>query len=219
VNAAPNLLFAAARPLRFQAPPYDRPGKPDVLLVRWDPDGAEPGSEATRWRLPLVGELEAQGRAQPWVDGADLVRVESTFDPPGLALGDFCWLPSVAVINLNPAVLHPTVRPAVRRFDGPLLDQLLARIEAHADSATPPGEPTMSAELAALRRENAEIRARYGLPPVKPTYQPGELHAIIQNDGAGRPITTYRGHEGACWDQFAMPVRYVKRFNVPGVTL
>jgi hypothetical protein len=41
--------------------------------------------------------------------------------------------------------------------------------------------------------------------------------AIVKNDGAGRPITHYIASDpGACWNQFAPPVRHVTRFMTPG---
>ena len=46
---------------------------------------------------------------------------------------------------------------------------------------------------------------------------PGQLQAIPQADASGRLITRYAASDpGACWDQFAPPVQYVRWFNVPG---
>ena len=35
-------------------------------------------------------------------------------------------------------------------------------------------------------------------------------------DGGGRTITKYIGEDGACWDAFNPPIRFVRRINVPG---
>jgi hypothetical protein len=46
------------------------------------------------------------------------------------------------------------------------------------------------------------------------TVPSGQMRAVVRNDGAGRPITTYVGSDpGACWDKFAPPVRYVTRIG------
>jgi len=50
------------------------------------------------------------------------------------------------------------------------------------------------------------------------TFKPGELRAVVHNDGAGRPITKYIGDPNACWDQFNPPIRHVRRIMVPGST-
>jgi hypothetical protein len=44
------------------------------------------------------------------------------------------------------------------------------------------------------------------------TYQPGQLRAVVTNDSSGRPVTRYYGDPNACWDQFNLGVRYVRRF-------
>jgi hypothetical protein len=45
--------------------------------------------------------------------------------------------------------------------------------------------------------------------------RPGELRPMVRLDGAGRPITKYAGNgDGACWDQFNPPQRFVRRFNL-----
>jgi hypothetical protein len=51
-------------------------------------------------------------------------------------------------------------------------------------------------------------------------FRPGQMHPIVINDGAGRPITKYIGHQGACWDQFCPPTRFAREglasFKTPG---
>lgn len=47
-------------------------------------------------------------------------------------------------------------------------------------------------------------------------YKPGELRALHTRDPSGREITKYVGHEGACWAQFAPPIRHVRRILTPG---
>jgi hypothetical protein len=48
------------------------------------------------------------------------------------------------------------------------------------------------------------------------TVPAGTLVAVVKPDASGRPITTYRGSAGACWDQFNPPIRYVRRLLTPG---
>lgn len=48
----------------------------------------------------------------------------------------------------------------------------------------------------------------------------GQMRPIIKMDGAGRPITHYvASDEGVCWNQFAPPIRYVRRILTPGTPL
>ena len=44
----------------------------------------------------------------------------------------------------------------------------------------------------------------------------GQLRAITKADATGRQITKYVGSDGACWDQFNAPIRYVRRILTPG---
>jgi hypothetical protein len=71
----------------------------------------------------------------------------------------------------------------------------------------------MSDEIRRLENQIAQIRERQSK---RTDFAPGEIHAITQNDAAGRPITKYVGHEGACWDSFGFGTRYVRRFMTPG---
>jgi hypothetical protein len=48
------------------------------------------------------------------------------------------------------------------------------------------------------------------------TFQPGELRRVVTRDPSGREITKYVGDPNACWDQFNPPIRYVRKFMVPG---
>jgi hypothetical protein len=48
------------------------------------------------------------------------------------------------------------------------------------------------------------------------TFKPGQLRTIATPDASGRVITRYFGDPNACWDQFNPPVRYLRRFCIPG---
>jgi hypothetical protein len=41
-------------------------------------------------------------------------------------------------------------------------------------------------------------------------FKPGEMRAITRHDQAGRMITRYVGHEGACWDKFCPPTKFAR---------
>jgi hypothetical protein len=47
------------------------------------------------------------------------------------------------------------------------------------------------------------------------SFEPGVMRPVVTRDAAGRPVIRYVGHEGACWDRFNPPVRYVRRFMTP----
>ena len=65
VSATPkSIMYTAARTLQFQSPPHERPGEPDVLLLRRYRDGDEPTNLG---RFPTAGELEHRGDpVVPW---------------------------------------------------------------------------------------------------------------------------------------------------------
>lgn len=169
-------MFTAAKVNHFQAPPFERPGDPDVLLLRWYQDGDKPSSGEygdvcgpNSWRFPTVGEFEHPGELEPWTDATDLVRLDASFKPPGVHGRDYMWIhPDFLTGCARPEILHPSVRPAARRLDGDPLDQILARIVACADSTSlKSGDDCMSAEIAnySLRQDshamfvNAQARA------------------------------------------------------------
>jgi hypothetical protein len=58
-------------------------------------------------------------------------------------------------------------------------------------------------ELALLRE--AQVAGKYDKFP-------GQL-PVVCLDMAGRPVTTYFGDPGACWNQFNIGHRYVRGFN------
>lgn len=47
-------------------------------------------------------------------------------------------------------------------------------------------------------------------------FKPGVIFPQRIRDAAGREITKYHGDPNACWDQFNPPIRYARRFLVPG---
>jgi hypothetical protein len=125
-----SVVYAAAKTNLFQSPPYERPGGDEVLILRCYQD-----DEPTEvWRLPIVGELDCPAELVPWTDGTFLARVDAKFTPPDLPSCDFDWMLRAFAVTCNGSCFHPNVLPALRRFDGSILDQILARIEARADS-------------------------------------------------------------------------------------
>lgn len=46
--------------------------------------------------------------------------------------------------------------------------------------------------------------------------EPGVLRPRKIRDASGREMTAYDGDDGACWNQFNPPIRYVRKINVPG---
>jgi hypothetical protein len=134
MSATPgSVMYAAARTLQFQTPPYERPASDEVLLVRrrGQPDG--PPSEV--WEFPRIGEFEYPAELEPWTDSVSIARVEAPFNPPDMPAADFQWISSDFARSCMPTAYDPAVPPALRRLDGPLLDQIMARIETLADSA------------------------------------------------------------------------------------
>jgi hypothetical protein len=116
-------MFTAAR---------GRPAADEVLLIRQHGQSDEPPSDT--WEFPRVGEFDYPAALEPWTDGVLLAKVDGPFDPPGLPAEDFQWVSADFARTCAPTAFHPDVPPALRRFDGPILDQILAHIEARADS-------------------------------------------------------------------------------------
>jgi hypothetical protein len=166
MSATPDaIMYAAAKTLRFQSPPHERPDDPEVLLLRWYRDGDEP---MNLWRFPIVGEFGRRGDAEAWTEAVDLVRLDASFQPP-VPSADFQWIHPDFVIHCSrPEILHPNVRPAVRRLGGPLLDQVLACAEALADSNSHAGDSEMATSTAELQRQVAELQRRIGPPAGDP---------------------------------------------------
>jgi hypothetical protein len=159
VSATPdNVMFCAPKMHQFQTPPFERPGSAEVLLVR----RRESDGQASEWSFPRVGQFDYPDELEPWTDGAFIARVDVTFTPPGIEARDFFWVSRDFVMDVSPNILNPNVLPALCRFDGPLIDQLLARVEARADSATS-GDHVMS-EFENLRRQVAALERRVGQP-------------------------------------------------------
>jgi hypothetical protein len=156
-------MFCAPRVNHFQAPPFERPGGDEVLLLRWYRDGEEPSGESNLWRLPTVGEFEHPGELEPWTDSTFLARVDAPFNPPDIPDRDFFWCIRDFAIDIAPRVYAPGVLPALRRFDGPLIDQIMARIEARADSNSH-GDSAMSTTIQDLQRQVAELQRKLGPP-------------------------------------------------------
>jgi hypothetical protein len=45
----------------------------------------------------------------------------------------------------------------------------------------------------------------------------GQMRAVVRNDASGRPITKYISSDpNVCWNQFAPPIRHVRRILTPG---
>jgi hypothetical protein len=45
---------------------------------------------------------------------------------------------------------------------------------------------------------------------------PGELRPRKIRDASGREMTAYDGDDGACWNKFNPPIRYITKFMIPG---
>jgi hypothetical protein len=158
VSAEPgrSVMFAAKRSLRFQSPPHERPAPDEVLLLRQPP--ANEGERET-WRLPVIGEFEHGAKLEPWTGSTLLARIAARFEPPGLPGCDYFWASIDIVRDVAPTIPDPHVPPALRRFDGPLLDQVLALVEALVDDATRP--PTLKENRPmATRSEFIEAQSR-----------------------------------------------------------
>jgi hypothetical protein len=104
----------------------------EVLLIRQRGQSDEPPSDT--WEFPRVGEFDYPADLEPWTDGVLLAKVDGPFDPPGLPAEDFQWVSADFARTCAPTAFHPDVPPALRRFDGPILDQILARIGAASNS-------------------------------------------------------------------------------------
>jgi len=142
VSATPaTVLFAAKKTSRHQSPPHERiDADPEILLLRWYRDGEE------LWRFPIVGEFERlSDSAEPWTDGVDLVRLDARFEPP-VPARDYMWVHPDLVVHNTPDIFHHSVQPAVRRLGGPLLDQIMARFEARADTTIKLGDIRVTTE-------------------------------------------------------------------------
>jgi hypothetical protein len=114
------------------------------------------------WRFPYVGEFEHGAEPEPWTDSTFIARIDAPFDPPDVPGRDFFWAPLDFVRDTPPAIHHPHMPPAIRRFDGPLLDQVLARVEALADDATnsKSGENMSTSVDSVKRLVEAEVAKR-----------------------------------------------------------
>jgi hypothetical protein len=149
------VMFSAARTLEFQSPPYERPGDDEVLLLRQQDDV---------WEFPRVGQFDHGATLESWTDGTYRARVEAPFDPPGMDGRDFQWVSRNFAITCEPSVYASNVLPALRRFDGSSIDQILARVEALANSQ---GD-SMSTSTAELKRQVDALERRLGPPAGDP---------------------------------------------------
>jgi hypothetical protein len=128
-DGATSILFCATIRQKPQIySPFDQ-----FLLLRWYRDGDGP---ANLWRLPMDGEFKHRATLTPWTADALLARVDAPFDPPKIAGRDFFWPTIDFVLDSPTEMFHPHVRPAVRQIGGPLIDQILARLDAR--DASPP---------------------------------------------------------------------------------
>lgn len=164
MSATPaSILFAAKRTLLFQKPPHERPGPDELLLMRLRQDGGNTDEpEPNLWRFPRVGEFEHSAKLEPWTDSTFIARVDASFDPPGIASRDFFWASRDFAIGCSRAIYHPDVMPALRRFGGDLLDQIMAGAEALADSTH--GDFTMSTTIDNLQRQLDTLKRQIGPP-------------------------------------------------------
>lgn len=156
-------MFAAKVTCQYQKPPHVRPAGHAVLLLRVRTTTAtteEPPRDT--WRLPTTGEFEHPGEVEPWTDAADLVRLDASFDPPGVPAGNVQWMHIDLTAGCLPRNFEPGVLPALQRF---VRDQTLDKILARADAATHrKGDDDMSTEIAALKRDLAALQRRVGPP-------------------------------------------------------
>jgi hypothetical protein len=101
------------------------------------------------WGLPDIAEQ--RGDSVPWTDDTALVKVDE-FRPRGRESCDFQWVHRDFALSCAEK-LTPGARVALRRFDGDILDQILARLDACASKS---GDDVMSAEIAnySLRQDS-----------------------------------------------------------------
>jgi hypothetical protein len=165
MSAAPDyVLFCAAKTNLFQSPPFERPGGDEVLILRQP--ASDEGQQDT-WRFPIVGEFDHPAELVPWTDGTVFARVDEKFTPPDLPGCDFEWMLREFAITCNGSIFHPSILPALRRFDGPLLDQIMAWIEARADSNSQ-GDFSMGTSTAELQRQLDALKRQIGPPAGDP---------------------------------------------------
>jgi hypothetical protein len=188
------VLFAAKRTIRFQQPPYERPGPDEVLLLRVPP--SDEGQQST-WRFPTVGEIEHRGDLAPWTDGTVRADVDAPFTPPDVPAANFQWIPRDFALGCARSVFAAGVMPALRRFDGDLLDQLLGRLETRADSTE--GDSSMSSTIRDLQRQ-VDALQRQVAPPIEgrdkfiaaQSRADSALRAIGDASGAPPPVAGER---------------------------
>jgi hypothetical protein len=192
VTEPTSIMFAAPRTARYQQPPHVRPSGYAVLLLRVTP--IDEGARCT-WRLPLVGEFSHPGELEPWTDDTSLARIDSVFTPPDVPARNVQWLDIDLASGCLP--FEPSVPPALQRF---VRDQALDSILARADAATThaKGDDDMSTEIAALKRDLADLQRRVGPPAGDPQeFRQAQLRAdsvyhLISDSGAPAPLSGER---------------------------
>ena len=224
-----SVVYAAAKTNLFQSPPYERPGGDEVLILRCYQD-----DEPTEvWRLPIVGEFDCPAELVPWTDGTVFARVDEKFTPPDLPGCDFEWMLRDFAVTCNGSIFHPNILPALRRFDGPILDQILARIEARADSNSTGDVSTMGTSNAELQRQIDVLKRQLGQPlsdqqrgdyakaqakanTVAQAYgdaAPGPLPGESEMDYRVRLATPYKKHSNAYKDSDLSKIRDMSAFT------
>ncbi|MGO9039043.1 MAG: hypothetical protein ACLQKH_13755 [Steroidobacteraceae bacterium] len=155
-----SIMFAAKRTVQFQMPPLERPGPDELLLLRVP--AVEEGQDT--WRLPKIGEFEHPGQLLPWVEGVHLARLDQRFTPdvPGR---DYFWCVWTLARSISPTAYHPAVLPALEKFgQEKTLDDILARVDARADSDSSVGDSAMSTTIQDLQRQVAALQRQVGAP-------------------------------------------------------
>jgi hypothetical protein len=89
-----------------------------ILLLRQE-DGL--------WAFPDADAFDYRGDLWDWTEGVLRADVETAFVPE-LPDSDFQWLHRSFPPTCERDAMHPTVPLACRAFDGPLLDQIVERI-------------------------------------------------------------------------------------------
>ncbi len=100
------------------------------------------------WGLPSVGEVPGEFSAEPWTHDTVRTDVAAAFNPSDDPAA-FQWVHHDFVRSCPPSAFDASVPPAMRRFDGPPLDQIMARIGA--DSTLKSGDPMPTAESLQLQ--------------------------------------------------------------------
>jgi hypothetical protein len=206
VSATPNVMFAAKVTCQYQKPPHVRPAGHAVLLLRvparTDPATKERPARDT-WRLARLGEFaHGAGELKDWTGDTLVAQLEVPFTPPDIPARDMQWMTIDLAASCLPHNFEPGVLPALERF---ARDQALDSILARADAATThaKGDDDMSTEIAALKRDLADLQRRVGPPTGNPEeFRQAQLRAdsvyhLISDSGApaalaGERILEYR---------------------------